>query len=58
MIPVLTPEQSNNWDRLAVSAGVELATLMESAGRAAAVVMANRYSHLFRGGRPYRRRAG
>ena len=50
MIPVLTPEQSNNWDRLAVSAGVELATLMESAGRAVAAVMANRYSHLFRGG--------
>jgi hydroxyethylthiazole kinase-like uncharacterized protein yjeF len=50
MIPVLTPEQSNNWDRLAVSAGVELATLMENAGRAAAVVMANRYAHLLRAG--------
>jgi NAD(P)H-hydrate epimerase len=50
MIPVLTPEQSNEWDRLAVSAGVELATLMESAGRAAAVVVADRYSHLLRTG--------
>lgn len=50
MIPVLTPLQSNQWDSLAVSAGVELATLMESAGRAAAVVMANRYPQLLRAG--------
>ena len=50
MIPVLTPEQANEWDRLAVSAGIELATLMENAGRAAAVVMANRYTHLLRAG--------
>ena len=49
-IPVLTPEQSNTWDRLAVSAGVELATLMENAGRAAAVVIANRYPQLLRSG--------
>jgi ADP-dependent NAD(P)H-hydrate dehydratase / NAD(P)H-hydrate epimerase len=50
MIPVITPEQSNNWDRLAAGAGVELATLMENAGRAAAVVIANRYAHLLRAG--------
>jgi ADP-dependent NAD(P)H-hydrate dehydratase / NAD(P)H-hydrate epimerase len=50
MIPVITPEQSNHWDRLAVGAGVELATLMECAGRAVAVVMANRYPHLLRAG--------
>ena len=50
MIPVLTPDQSNSWDRLAVDAGVELATLMENAGRAAAVVVAGRYAHLLRGG--------
>ncbi|MDQ3207547.1 MAG: NAD(P)H-hydrate dehydratase [Gemmatimonadota bacterium] len=50
MIPVLSPEQSNNWDRLAVSAGVELATLMENAGRAVAVVLADRYPHLLRSG--------
>ncbi len=50
MIPVLTPEQSNSWDRLAVSAGIGLATLMENAGRAAAVVVAGRYAHLLRGG--------
>ena len=49
-IPVVTPEQSNHWDSLAVSAGVQLATLMENAGRAAAVVMANRYPHLLRTG--------
>lgn len=49
-IPVLTPEQSNHWDHLAVSAGVALATLMENAGRAAAVVMASRYPDLLRAG--------
>jgi hydroxyethylthiazole kinase-like uncharacterized protein yjeF len=49
-LPVLTPEQSNHWDRLAVSAGIELATLMESAGRAVAGVIANRFAHLLRGG--------
>ena len=49
-IPVLTPEQSNSWDRLAVSAGIELATLMESAGRAVAFVLADRYPHLLRSG--------
>ena len=45
MIPVLTPEQSNTWDQRAAAAGVELATLMESAGRAAAVVLAHRYAY-------------
>lgn len=50
MIPVLTPQQSNHWDSLAVRAGVELAALMESAGRAAATVLATRYPHLLRTG--------
>ena len=50
MIPVLTPEQSNSWDRLALGAGIELATLMESAGRAVAVVLADRYPHLLHAG--------
>jgi NAD(P)H-hydrate epimerase len=50
MIPVLTPEQSNNWDSRAVAAGIELATLMENAGRAAAVVLANRYGNLLPAG--------
>jgi ADP-dependent NAD(P)H-hydrate dehydratase / NAD(P)H-hydrate epimerase len=49
-IPVLTPEQSNSWDERALAAGIELATLMENAGRAAALVLANRYSHLLRTG--------
>ena len=50
MIPVLSPEQSNSWDRKAVAAGVELASLMENAGRAASVVVADRYPHLLRSG--------
>ena len=50
MIPVLTPEQSNSWDRLAVDAGIELATLMDNAGRAVAVVLAERYPQLLRAG--------
>ena len=49
-IPVLTPEQSNSWDQRAVSAGIELPTLMECAGRATAVVMADRYGPLLRTG--------
>ncbi|MFL5403387.1 MAG: NAD(P)H-hydrate dehydratase [Gemmatimonadales bacterium] len=49
-IPVLTPEQSNSWDQRAVAAGIELATLMESAGRAVAVVLADRYAYLLRTG--------
>src|ERR1700732_245752 len=49
-IPVLTPEQSNAWDQLAVSAGVELATLMETAGRAVTVVLAELYGDLRRAG--------
>src|SRR5918996_1940184 len=50
MIPVLSPEQSKRWDQQAVRAGIELATLMESAGRAVAVVLADRYPHLLRNG--------
>jgi hydroxyethylthiazole kinase-like uncharacterized protein yjeF len=50
MIPVLSPDQSKAWDQLAVSAGIELATLMESAGRAVAVVLSERYAHLLRTG--------
>src|SRR3954464_6454194 len=49
-IPVLTPEQSKSWDQRAVAAGIELATLMESAGRAVAVVLSDRYAHLLRAG--------
>jgi hydroxyethylthiazole kinase-like uncharacterized protein yjeF len=49
-IPVLSPEQSNAWDQLAVSAGIELGTLMEAAGRAVSAVLADRYAHLLRSG--------
>jgi ADP-dependent NAD(P)H-hydrate dehydratase / NAD(P)H-hydrate epimerase len=49
-IPVLTPEQSNHWDELAVAAGIDRATLMECAGRATTVVLADRYAHLLRPG--------
>jgi NAD(P)H-hydrate epimerase len=49
-IPVLTPEQSNNWDERAVAAGIELVTLMENAGRAAAAVLTSRYGHVLGSG--------
>src|SRR5918997_5520390 len=49
-IPVLSPEQSKAWDQLAAERGVELATLMESAGRAVAVVLADRYPQRLRTG--------
>jgi ADP-dependent NAD(P)H-hydrate dehydratase / NAD(P)H-hydrate epimerase len=49
-IPILTPEQSKGWDQLAADSGIELATLMETAGRAVAVVLSNRYAHLLRSG--------
>jgi hydroxyethylthiazole kinase-like uncharacterized protein yjeF len=42
-IPVLSPEQSSSWDRAAEAAGVSLATLMETAGRACAAVIAQRF---------------
>lgn len=44
MIPVLSPRQSASWDQKAAAAGIDLATLMESAGRAAAAVLAERYA--------------
>ena len=50
MPPVLSPSQSTAWDARAVADGVALATLMECAGRAAAVVLAARYAHRLRDG--------
>jgi hydroxyethylthiazole kinase-like uncharacterized protein yjeF len=50
MPPVLSPAQSAAWDAMAVADGVALATLMECAGRAAAVVLAARYAHRLRDG--------
>ena len=44
MIPVLSPAQSNAWDQKAVAAGIELATLMECAGRAVAAIAADRFA--------------
>ena len=44
MLPVLTPDQSVAWDRKAVAAGIELATLMECAGRAALAALAPRFA--------------
>lgn len=49
-IPVLTPDQSQTWDRLAAESGLGLATLMENAGRASAVVLSERYGPLLRDG--------
>ena len=44
MLPVLTPDQSSAWDRKAVGAGIELATLMECAGRAVLGVFVPRFA--------------
>ncbi len=50
MIPVLSPQQSASWDQKAAAAGVEPATLMESAGRAVASILADRYASRLRDG--------
>jgi hydroxyethylthiazole kinase-like uncharacterized protein yjeF len=50
MLPVLTPEQSSAWDQKAVAAGIDLATLMECAGRAVAAVAAARFPSAIREG--------
>ncbi len=49
-LPVLSPDQSAAWDASAVDGGVALATLMESAGRATAAVLAARFAHRLRDG--------
>jgi NAD(P)H-hydrate epimerase len=43
MIPVLTPAQSADWDRLSTESGIPLAALMESAGRGVATLITTRY---------------
>ena len=50
MLPVLSPQQSAAWDANTVAGGMALATLMECAGRATAVVLASRYAHRLRDG--------
>jgi NAD(P)H-hydrate epimerase len=42
-IPVLSPAESADWDHQAEAAGIDLAQLMEAAGRAVAVVLAERW---------------
>jgi hydroxyethylthiazole kinase-like uncharacterized protein yjeF len=49
-IPVLTPEQSAEWDRRTAAAGIALVTLMDAAGRAAAQTMAARFPDRISGG--------
>ncbi|HXW96620.1 MAG TPA: NAD(P)H-hydrate dehydratase [Gemmatimonadales bacterium] len=49
-LPVLTPEQSAEWDRRAEASGISLATLMDAAGRAVAQVLATRYPDRVAGG--------
>lgn len=44
-IPVLSPQQSASWDQRAVDAGIEVARLMETAGRAVAAVVADRFAY-------------
>lgn len=43
MLPVLTPAQARAWDDASAASGVAPATLMDAAGRAAAVVVAHRF---------------
>jgi len=50
VLPVLTPAQSAEWDRRAVAAGIDLASLMHTAGRAVAQVVVARYPHALAGG--------
>jgi ADP-dependent NAD(P)H-hydrate dehydratase / NAD(P)H-hydrate epimerase len=50
MIPVLTPTQSAEWDRLTTESGLPLAALMESAGRGVASVVTARYAGACRQG--------
>jgi len=47
-IPVLTPDQARQWDASAGASGIPLHTLMENAGRAAATLLAARFSERLR----------
>ena len=49
-LPVVSPQQSAEWDRRAESAGTALATLMDAAGRAVAEVLARRHPERLAGG--------
>lgn len=49
-LPILSPAQSDHWDRRAEAAGIALATLMDAAGRTAAGVIAARFPERLAGG--------
>jgi NAD(P)H-hydrate epimerase len=49
-IPILTPDQASAWDRAAQSKGIAAATLMESAGRAVAGLLPDRFGERIRHG--------
>jgi NAD(P)H-hydrate epimerase len=49
-IPVLSPDQSADWDAQADQAGIALATLMDAAGRAASHVLTTRFPERLRSG--------
>jgi ADP-dependent NAD(P)H-hydrate dehydratase / NAD(P)H-hydrate epimerase len=50
LLPILSPEESGAWDLRAVKEGIALATLMDAAGRAAAVVLLRDFPHEARQG--------
>lgn len=49
-LPVLAPQDAVAWDTLATHSGFQLETLMDAAGRGAAVVLADRYQAELGGG--------
>ncbi|HEX6643353.1 MAG TPA: NAD(P)H-hydrate epimerase, partial [Gemmatimonadales bacterium] len=49
-IPVLSPAEAGSWDDDAERSGIARETLMESAGRAAATVLAGRFAFALEGG--------
>jgi NAD(P)H-hydrate epimerase len=49
-VPVLTPSQAAAWDAASEQAGIAAATLMETAGRAVASVVAERFAEAVRHG--------
>jgi len=50
VVPVVSPTQAAEWDSRALAAGISIETLMETAGRAVAHVLADRYGSRLRQG--------
>ena len=48
LLPVISPDQSAEWDRRAEQVGMPVRALMESAGRGAATVLATRFPERLR----------